>query len=778
MIARTALPRSCRLLPLLIAGALPTAALAGLPPPPREAILPAALQLRLELVVNDAPTGRVVGVEARTGRFLVDADDLRGVHIRVPPPVAGPIDLADLAGVVASYDQAGQRLLLHVPSEWLPQQTLGNSPTPVRIEPESSFGAVLNYDLYLARGGTGDATAALWNDARVFGRFGVVRSTGVYRQPLAGKGGGRFTRYDTQWTYIDDDRALTYEAGDLVTRTLPSTSPVRLGGVQLSRDFSVRPDIVTYPLPSFSGTAAVPSAVDLFINGHHTSSGQLAPGPYTLTDMPYVSGAGEAVVVTTDAQGRRISTSIPFYVANTLLRPGLDDFAVSIGKLRRDYGRENFAYGAMAASGAWRHGLTDWLTVEAQAQGARSLALGGAGGTIRIGNLGVIDVSGTVSRHDGAQGTQIQVGYQYSNRRFNLAMRHTERDRDYVDLGNYGVAPARAAREETQVSANLVLPARLGTLGGSYIETGGEAQGMRLANLSYFKALWNRGSMLVSANRDLDKEQTSAMVQLVVSLGRGGTAVGGVERDPQGSLRERIAYSRAVPTEGGLGWRAELAHGDRHGEQYQAELTWRAPFAQVQAGAYGSRQGDTQWADVSGSLVLMGGGVFAANRINDAFVLVSTDGVAGVPVLHENQRVGVTGRGGYLLVPWVKAYQPAKFAIDPLDLSADVSTPVVEQYAAVTLGGGRLVHFPVRKLAAAMVVLNDRAGKPLPAGTPVSTDRGFATRIAWEGEAYLENLAPDNRLTATLEDGTTCTARFAFDIARAGAEPIGPLPCL
>ena len=38
----------------------------------------------------------------------------------------------------------------------------------------------------------------------------------------------------------------------------------------------------------------------------------------TLTNVPFINGAGEAVVVTTDALGRQVSTSVPFYVTSTL----------------------------------------------------------------------------------------------------------------------------------------------------------------------------------------------------------------------------------------------------------------------------------------------------------------------------------------------------------------------------------------------------------------------------------------------------------------------------
>ena len=87
--------------------------------------------------------------------------------------------------------------------------------------------------------------------------------------------------------------------------------------MQLSRDFAVRPDLVTYPLPQFAGEAAVPSSVDLFINGYKSESALLQPGPYTLTNVPFINGAGEAVVVTTDALGRQVSTTVPFYVTSS-----------------------------------------------------------------------------------------------------------------------------------------------------------------------------------------------------------------------------------------------------------------------------------------------------------------------------------------------------------------------------------------------------------------------------------------------------------------------------
>ena len=170
----------------------------------------------------------------------------------------------------------------------------------------------------------------------------------------------------------------------MISDSLNWSNSVRIGGLRYGRDFSLRPDLVTWPLPAFSGEAAVPSSVDLFIDGYRAGSTQLQPGPFSLTNLPYVNGAGNAVLVTTDALGRQVSTVLPFYVDSELLSPGLSDGAITLGALRRSYGVDNFDYGPAVASGSYRYGVTDWLTMESHAESAQSLALGGIGSIVRL----------------------------------------------------------------------------------------------------------------------------------------------------------------------------------------------------------------------------------------------------------------------------------------------------------------------------------------------------------------------------------------------------------
>lgn len=755
---------------------------AALPPPPGNMEAVADAQLFLELVVNQMDTGRVVAVNQRAERLFLPAATLRDVGMKLPADVTEEVALDSLAGLHSDYDSQGQRLLLNVPPAWLPDQLLGNRSNYPRTQAMTSFGALLNYDAYLNDTDDSGTYLAVWNEVRLFDTWGTLSNTGQYRNTIGSQVEGStlnngYRRYDTTWRFSDDERLLTYEAGDVISGALPWSSSVRLGGVQLSRDFAVRPDLVTYPLPQFAGEAAVPSSVDLFINGYKSSSSDLQPGPYTLTNIPFINGAGEAVVVTTDALGRQVSTTVPFYVTSTLLQKGLSDFSVAAGTLRRDYTVRDFGYGPGVASGSFRYGLSDTFTLESHAEASNSLTLGGLGGNLRLGNFGVLNTALSQSQFNGEKGQQLSLGYQYSSQRYSLSYQRVRRRDQYADLTLIDTPFASLSKRSEQVTLSLSLDS-YGSIGAGYFDVQADDDSRtRLLNLTWSKQLWHNTSFYLSANREIGDSNWAMQAQLVIPFDMYGSLSLSNERSQAGENRQRVNYSRAVPTDGGVGYNLGYARGD--GSAYrQADLTWRLQSVQLQAGVYGSSNAQTRWADASGSLVWMDKQVFAANRVNDAFVVVSTDGFAGVPVLYENQKVGETDRNGHLLVPWSSAYYRAKYEIDPLNLPSNVQTPQVEQRVAVRRGSGYVLEFPVRRVTAASITLVDAQHQNLPLGSLVKHEQsGAQAVVGWDGLVYLEGLAEHNTLRVTVGEGHTCQATFELDIKQEQVPLIGPLVC-
>ncbi|WP_372242527.1 fimbria/pilus outer membrane usher protein [Pseudomonas sp. C1C7] len=752
-----------------------------LPPPPSGMEAVADAQLFLELVVNQMNTGRVVAVEQRNGQFFLPASVLRDTGMKLPEGTGAEVGLDQVPGLHSEYDGNAQRLLLDVPPDWLPEQFVGRREAYPRTPALSSFGALLNYDLYLNDTDDAGTYLAAWNEVRLFDSWGTLSNTGQYRRTLSGEELGtlnnRYLRYDTTWRYSDDDRMLTYEAGDLVSGALPWSSSVRIGGVQLSRDFGVRPDLVTYPLPQFAGEAAVPSSVDLFINGYKSSSAELQPGPYTLTNIPFINGAGEAVVVTTDALGRQVSTTVPFYVTSSLLQKGLSDFSVAAGTLRQDYGLRDFSYGPGVTSGSLRYGLSDNFTLESHAEASDSLALGGVGGNVRLGNFGVLNSAVSQSRFDGESGQQLSLGYQYSNQRYSFSYQRLQRRDQYADLTLVDTPYVTLSKRSEQATLSVNLN-DWGSLGAGYFDVrAADDSRTRLLNLTWSKPLWRSTSFYLSANREIGDSNWAVQAQLVIPFDLQGSLAISSERGKNGESLQRVNYSRAVPTQGGVGFNLGYAKGD--GPDYrQADLTWRLQSVQLQAGVYGTSEAETRWADASGSLVWMDRQLFAANRIDDAFVVVSTDGYADVPVRYENQPVGQTDRNGHLLVPWSSAYYRGKYEIDPLNLPANVRSPNVEQRIAVRRGSGYLLEFPLSRVIAASIVLVDVRQQELPLGSGVVHEQsGTQTVVGWDGLVYLENLQRQNTLEVTLADGKSCRVQFDVDTKQDQIPLIGPLVC-
>jgi outer membrane usher protein len=761
----------------------------SLPPPPSLQNPGNGQQYMLELIVNQQARGDIVAVEQRDGHFWLRSGDLQRAGLPQDKLGSQPqVDISVMPQVKVEYDDARQRLLLSVPPGWLPGQVIGEAQNGPRYPGRTSSGALINYDLYASRTDNSGTRLSAWNELRLFGPAGQFFSNGVWQQQLEGSNSYQddgYIRYDSGWSNENENAAISWRVGDLVTDSLAWSNSVRLGGIRIGRDFGVRPDLVTYPLPAFSGQAAVPSTVDLFINGYRSSQANVQPGPWSLTNVPFVNGAGDAVITTTDAVGRRVTTTLPFYVSSSLLKSGLSDYAFSAGAIRENYGIKNFDYGAAAASGSYRYGMTDWLTLESHAEGSDSLAMGGVGGLLRVGSWGVVNGAVAHSQLDGETGTQYSWGYQYNNRWFNLGTQQTQRSRDF---GNLALVGSRAgtnagssyalSRRSAQYSASVSLN-RFGSVGAAYIDiTGGRGDRTRLWNLSWSKNLWGNSSLYVSASRDQQEKSWTGAISLVIPVGEQDSAAISTERDQLGRDNQRLYVSRAMPSDGGIAWDASWANqsGDS-GDYRQGSLRYRNNQIDTSAGFYGDDDNTTQWADLSGALVLMDNSLFIANEINDAFVLVKTN-YPDVTVRYENQAMGRTNQQGYLLVPSISSYYPAKYDIDTLDLPADMTTPRVEQRFAVKRQSGYLLNFPVEKLRSASVILHDAQGQPLPVSSLVQRPDHATEYVGWDGIVWMEDLTASNPIQVVTPDGRRCDTELRI----AGGQPqalktYGPLTC-
>ncbi|MBK0035067.1 fimbrial biogenesis outer membrane usher protein [Erwinia sp. S43] len=738
----------------------------AIPAAPRAMSNTDSYTLYLTLVVNGQPDDQIVPVQARGEHYLVEAGALTRNHVRIGGQT-GLIDVTQLPEVKTSYNSTQQQLVLTVPDNWLPLQNISGNNLLGFTPAQSSTGLLLNYDSYSLHSENGQSYTATWLEQRLFGTAGALSNTGTWRSWWSGKSDDAadgYLRYDTLWKYNDEANMIAWQAGDVINNSLTWSNSTRLGGLRVARNFSVRPDLVTYPLINWSGNAALPGSVDLFINGYKASSSSINAGPFTLTNVPYINGAGEATVVTTDALGRQVSTSVPFYVSNQLLREGLSDFDLTAGALRQNYGIRSADYGDAAASGIWRYGLNNSFTLSLHAEGRPGLQLGGIGGDVAVGRWGTLSSAVSQSRADDS-GNQYVVGYSYYTSYFGLAMQHLQRSENYTDISTWKTATQLSRQADQATLSFAPLGAGGGTVGLGYFDIrASDNSRTRLANLSWSRSLWGSSSLYLALNKTLGEQGYNAQVQVIVPLESGASLSTGVQRSTSGDYSERINFNRSAPVSGGLGW--NLAYANGNSDYYQADASWKFSQATLSGGVYGESNNNSQWADLSGSVIWMDNALFATNKVNDAFILVSTDGYPDVPVTFENQLTGKTDDRGHLLIPWVSAWYPSKVAIDPLDLPLDASLPQIESRVAVREGSGTLVKFPVTTVRSASLTLLDAQQQPLPVGTPVmETHSGQTTLVGYGGKVWLSGLAASNEIVVKLPQGS---CRHDFKINASG----------
>jgi len=738
--------------------------------------------LYLEVTLNQSRTGRLFRFVRRDGRFFASTSTLReiGFELRAnDDSQMHPLD--EFPGVVIRYDSVEQTIAIDAPLSQLSLSTTVLN-TPRHEVPRASAGsrgALLNYDLYAGRqDGASNLNATV--ELRVFGIGNGVLSNTTATRAYRVRGEdwhGETVRLETHWQASFPESAITLTIGDTYSGLLNWTRTVRVGGVQIGRNFGLQPYRITAPLPAFVGEAAVPSAVDLYINGMKQYSGEVPTGPFQLTTVPGVTGAGNAQIVVTDAFGRTRSFDFPFYATQQLLAKGLSDWSVTAGMVRQDYGVRSFSYaGDPVASGSLRYGIGDSFTAEAHLEAGGGLANAGGGGLWLLGRVGVLSASYAQSMLDGERGSQTALAYTWNNGRFNVSADSQRTHGDYRDIASlYGALPPQVSERAlagftTHSLGNLSLSyVRL-----SYPETG---------TSRYAGAFWSRSfargwSANLSLNQNLDDDRDrSAYLNVSVVLGHHRQASASIQRN--GDRDTGIAdISRAVPNDGGFGWRIQARDGD-DGRGGLAEAGWINNIGRYGLGVASFGSSRHGYASASGGLVWMGGHAFASRHISEAFAVVSTDGIAGVPVKLENRLVGHTDADGMLMVTPLKAWQRNRLSIDPMDLPASLRIADVDLLATPQERAGTRVHFAITPVHAALIVLHDESGQPLPLGSTVRIDgvSDAEALVGFDGETYLDALKPGKNLIRVQTVRGTCVVSFDSPSSDGAIPRIGPLTC-
>ncbi len=746
--------------------------------------------LLLDVQVNGHSTGKIGEFTLRRGKLMARPDELRDLGFRVPVSRASEtgdlIALSDLPGVTWSLDQANQ--VLHVTasdSALLPTllQPYGREWPIGRRMIESGTGVTLNYDLSdTYASGKSSGTGSL--DLRGFSRWGIISSDWLGYAGAASSAAGTNTaiRLDSAYTFADVNTLRRYSLGDFITSGLSWTRPVHLEGAQIRSDFSMRPDLVTFPLPTITGSAAVPSTVNILADGNLTVSSQIAAGPFEIPQLPVVSGAGTISMTVTNAMGQQVTLTQPFYASSALLAPGLQTFAVQAGLVRRDWGAASNDYGKMAGAAFYRRGLTRRFTVEGSVEDTPGAFMAGAGGVAQIGHLGVVNFAVAPSVASGHLGAQYSAGAQRIGRMFSLGGSAIVADRNYRDIASMN--GAGVPRKQLSAFTSLSVK-RFGSAGMAYAEVNQDptptpslqsvmsAQHSQVVTANY-SFQFHHASIYATEFRDLvNKGSSGLQVGMTIPFGRRSSVNLGGSTEGSG----QIQVQQPAPMVGDWGYEAYLSAGDT--THMFAQGQYKSPVGLFTAGVDEDAGQTTVRLESQGALSFVDGGLFPSNAIYDSFGIVDTSPIPHVHVYQENRDVGTTNSSGRLLVPDMRSFDLNHIAIEPTDIPPEATIDNDKREMRPQDRSGVVVRFPIRFSHAALLKLIDEAGLPLPLGsTATLRATGAVVPVGYDGDAYVENLSPYNEVIVEQPDGRRCKVAFDYRSLPGDIPSIGPLRCM
>jgi outer membrane usher protein len=733
--------------------------------------------LWLEVQVNGAPMPRAAHLLRRSnGQLMASVEDLARWRIRTPAAESFPfkgIDYVALDGIEGlRYDVDEQRQLLKIDGE---AQTF--IPTFVRARAARysmpgpvSPGAFLNYDLQYSRQETLTRLDGLL-ELGTFNALGLGTATFLGRDLDGSR--KEMIRLDTAWVHDDTTSLRSLRLGDSVGRPGTWGRSVRFGGVQWGTDFSTRPDFVPFPLPGISGEALQPSTIDLYVDNALRYSQKVPYGPFSIANIPAITGAGQVSVVVRDLLGRETVVNLPYYVSNSLLREGLHDYTYEAGSIRRHYAVENNDYGPFFAAGTHRYGVADDLTAEARAELAEGRQTVGGGISWLLPRIGTLNAATAVSRSPLGTGSLLLVGMDHLARRFSFGAQTQVTSAEFAQLGLSGpnLPPRRISTGRATYSIRGG-----GSVFASYTKQDNRAQpDIEFVSAGYSLGISNNLFLSLYGFQSLSGEPIRSVgVSLTCSLGPRTSA--SVDWSRQGGEdTPSVQLQQSLPQGAGYGYRVRAAGGPR-------PRTDLALLAQNDIGTYGieaARADGTTGTRVSasGGMSLLGGEVRLSRRLNDSFAVVKVGDFPNVPILLDNQLVGRTDGSGSAVIPALRPYQENNLSIQQDALPLDARVGALRMAVTLARRSAKVVEFPVHRSRGALLRILLEDGTPVPSGAVVTVD-GQAEEfpVARRGEAYITDLSRENRLQVRWK-GQTCALRVIMPDDGKPLPVLGPFIC-
>ena len=683
-------------------------------------------------------------------------------------------------------------------------------PPPTRSQP----GGFFNYDLFTSNSAGLSQHSGLF-ELGAFNRLGVGTSNVlVQNSDNTSNPGTKATRLDTTWTIDKPESIETLRIGDAISSPGTWGRSVRIAGVQFATNFNTRPGFITYPMRTARGQAVLPSTVDVFVNNALVSRQNVPPGPFDITNLPVISGAGEVNLVVRDLFGRQQLITQPFYSSQALLKTDLSAFSYELGLVRNNYGIDSNNYSNWVASENYRRGINDNLTAEVHSEvtsdnltsgvgadylipllGTLSTYVAGSRGKINVGNItgqgnqfaqyipttnATTDVplnAGDAPVHTAtANGGLLLVGMDRVAPPWGMAIRSQWASSGFTQVGQQ---TAQSSPADITIANLSYTTKSSGSFNVSFInQVNRDIASNRLLTLGYGLSLGQIGSISITALKDyLNNGEITIFCMYSVPLGKTTTASVSAQSQRGGSAGGTNNFTstlqRSVPSAAGYGYSLQARSNGANLGSYTQQTEFGNYTASV---AQQSGFSSTSF-DVNGGVAALGSEVFMSRRIDQSFGVATIPDYPDVTILADNQPVAKTNKDGVALVPRLRAYDRNIISIEPVDIPLDATIQGVKVEAVPYYRSGIAVKFPIERSNSATFTLKLEDGDDVPLGASILMDgKKDVFSVGEGGWVYVANLGPLSKLHATWQD-QRCNFEIKFAPSNDPLPDLGTVIC-
>ncbi|MCX7982832.1 MAG: fimbria/pilus outer membrane usher protein [Syntrophales bacterium] len=664
------------------------------------------------------------------------------------------VSLRSISGIRFKFIEESLTLEIQAQPEMLgTKSTIDFTYTPKRaVQQPKGLSAFLNYSTSwndsLASRGFFDFSAEIGLKAYDF----LFLSNFTYRDlPLE----ERFVRLSSQLMWENKKKLLSITLGDFYATSGPLGSTLNMGGISITKNYSLNPYYVKSPTFDYSGYVTLPTEMWLYVNEVPIRKEKIEPGRYDLKSIPFVSGFNTMKVVLKDAFGRETVVSESVYYTDVLLKKGEHEFSYNIGSMRKNYGVESNSYGPEAFLFHHRYGISDAVTWGIRGEGSREVINGGLTSAFKpLPAIGVTETHLSFSRRFDDTGTSMYAGHSFSSEKISLGLSGRINSKEYYTLTGKG-----NARYESYISLGIkgLIPDNIvANFGRSWYFDG--STGSRFT-ITYSKNVTKHFYLTCSATRILEQtNDTQFFVNLIYYPWEKTNLSGSFSRDRYSTTGSLTLQKNPSMKSEDYSFRVTASSAHISGEEGKNSsslnpyLQVNRRFGQCTAEYMGTwsrlrREQESYRLSFAGAVVYADGHGGLSIPVYDSFGIVKVGNIKDVTVKLNYQEAGKTDSRGISVLPYLKSNVDNYISIDDKKVPLHYSIKTVNQWINPGTRQGVFVPFDVIKTQAFMgkIIIREK-NVSFPIENVNIKLRAHAQEhvipVLNDGEFYFENIAP------------------------------------